>query len=203
MSPVRVILLLPLLGIVTACKDVGEDGSENDGEVITTVELEFVPVGGGDTVLAAWSDPENDGSPTIDPITLADANDYTLSVAFLNELAEPAEDITVEVEAEGDEHQVFFTGDAVSGPAAGENASALIGHAYADADGGGLPVGLINDITTLAPGSASLTVTLRHMPPEDGAAVKVDGVAEQVASGGFESIGGDNDVQVTFELTVQ
>lgn len=202
MNPTR---LLPLLALaMIACKDVGEEGTENENEVITTVELEFVPVGGGDAVIASWADPENDGSPVITPIELSDASDYTLSVAFLNELADPAEDITAEVEDEGAEHQVFFTGAGVSGPAAGDNAGALISQAYADQDENGLPIGLVNDIVTLAAGSGGeLTVSLRHMPPESDAAVKVAGVAEQVAAGGFESIGGDNDVQVTFELNVQ
>ncbi|MFT5684716.1 MAG: hypothetical protein ACI8RZ_005660, partial [Myxococcota bacterium] len=70
-------------------------------------------------------------------------------------------------------------------------------------DDGGLPVGLENTITTLAVGSGELTVTLRHLPLESDQAVKVDGLAEDVADGGFGAIGGENDVQVTFNIEVE
>lgn len=197
--------LTPLVLLLTGgCKDVEDhDHEPNDNEVITTVELTFQPQGGGAAQVFTWADPENDGSPVIDDITLLDAEDYTLSVAFLNELESPAEDITAEVDAESDEHQVFFTGDAVKGPATGDNAGAVIEQAYDDTDAGGLPVGLVNVITTLATGAGELIVTLRHMPPEGEEAVKVEGAAEEVAAGGFTAIGGDNDAQVTFPLTVE
>ena len=87
--------------------------------------------------------------------------------------------------------------------AAGSNADAIIEHAYADQDGDGLPIGLSNSITTLITGTGELTVTLRHMPPESGNAVKVEGLADDVASGGFDNIGGANDVSVTFNVEVQ
>ncbi|MEN0067719.1 MAG: hypothetical protein AAGA48_36660, partial [Myxococcota bacterium] len=71
-----------------------------------------------------------------------------------------------------------------------------------DMDGEGNPIGLTNDITTDAEGSGDLTVTLRHLPPEGDVAVKVAGLADAVRTGGFGSIGGDNDIQITFPLTV-
>lgn len=195
-------LCLPLL-ILVACDDVKETGEpENENEVITTVTLDFTPDAGGDALSFSWSDPENDGSPVIDDISLPQGG-YTLSVSFLNALEEPAEDITVEVQDEGDQHQVFYTGSAVQGPATGDNASAVIEHAYADTDGNGLPVGLDNTVTTLAAGSGDLVVTLRHMPPESGEAVKTAEAAETVAAEGMSGIGGDTDVEVTFSLTVE
>jgi hypothetical protein len=198
-------VLVPLLAlVVTACGDPGDDHDhDHDNEVITTVALTFTPSGGGSALRFAWADPESDGSPVIDAIVLADADDYDVTVAFLNELEDPAEDITEEVADESDQHQVFFTGSSVEGPATGDNAAAVVTQAYADKDVNGLPVGLENTFTTDAAGSGELTVTLRHMPLESGNAVKVAGVAEDVADGGFGSIGGDNDVQVTFDLTVE
>ena len=48
-----------------------------------------------------------------------------------------------------------------------------------------------------------VVATLRHMPPENDSPVKVEGLAEDVAEGGFEAIGGANDIQVTYSLTVE
>lgn len=187
----------------TACGDVESPEGEEENEVITTLVLTFTPVAGGDALEFSWADLENDGNPVIDDIVLSDADDYDVTVGFLNELEDPAEDITLEIQNEADEHQIFFTGTAVQGPATGTNASAVVEHAYADADADGLPVGLDNTFTTLGDGSGELTVTLRHLPPENGEAVKVSGLADTVASDGFGAIGGDNDVQVTFALEVQ
>lgn len=203
MNAPRLFPLLVLFGV--SCSDVEEDGHDHDheNEVITTVALEFAPTSGGSVLVFEWADPEDDGSPVIDEIVLSDAEDYSLTVSFLNELEDPAEDITPEVSDESDEHQVFFTGTGVESPATGTNAGAVVVHAYADTDANGNPVGLDNDITTRGVGSGDLTVTLRHMPPENDQPVKTDTSAEDVAAGGFTAIGGDNDVQVTFTLTVE
>jgi hypothetical protein len=199
--------LTPLLLLFTgACGDVEDDHdhshSHDENEVITTVVLTFTPDAGGADLEFTWADPEDDGDPVIDPIVLP-SGDYALSVSFLNELEDPAEDITAEIADEDDSHQVFFTGSGVEGPATGTNASAVITHAYADTDADGNPVGLTNDISTLAAGTGDLVVTLRHMPAEDGNPVKSATSAEDVASGGFASIGGDNDAEVTFPIEVQ
>ena len=188
----RLVLTIAALALTVACNPDEMTDDENPEEVITTVTLTFTP-GTGSDVVASFVDLQ-DGNPTVDPITLSDAEDYTLTVEFLNELEDPAEDITEEIMDEDDEHQVFFTGGAVS---------TLVTHAYDDQDGGGLPVGLDNTITTDAVGTDTLTVTLRHLPPEGGEAVKVAGMAETVAAEGFGAIGGDTDVSVDFDLTVQ
>ena len=189
------------LALLGGC-DVQNPDEVNESEVITTVVLTFTPQGGGTALEFRWADPENDGSPVIDDIALSDADDYDLGVSFLNELEDPPEDITEEVAAESDEHQLFFTGTGVNGPAA-DNAGAPITHAYADTDGAGLPVGLYNTIVTDGAGSGTFIVTLRHLPAQDDVALKVAGFAEDVAAGGFEAIGGDTDAQVTFDLSVQ
>ena len=190
MSMSRIYKLFPtILLLATACQDVEGDKDDHDHdheqEVVTTVVLTFTPTGGGGELVFEWADPEDDGSPVIDEIVLSDAEDYSLTVSFLNELEDPAEDITAEVEDESDQHQVFFTGSGVEGPATGTNAAAILTHAYADTDVNGLPVGLDNDIGTRAVGSGELTVTLRHMPLESDQPVKVAGTAEEVAAGGF------------------
>jgi hypothetical protein len=199
------LIALPLLLLVSACADVEEDDHDHDNEleVMTTVVLTFTAQDDGSVVEYIWADPENDGSPVIDDVVLTDASVYDLSLSFLNELEDPAEDITPEIFDEADEHQVFLTGSAVQGPANPDNADAVVEHAYSDSDGAGLPVGLENSISTLGVGSGELTVTLRHMPPESDQAVKIDGLAGDVAADGFSAIGGANDIQVTFNTEVE
>lgn len=188
-----------------ACTEPGDhdhdhDHDDNENEVITTLELTFTNASGEDLVFS-WADPENTGDPVIDDIELP-AGEYTTTLKFLNELEEPAEDITVEIKDEDDQHQIFFTGDAVEGPANTGNEGAPLLQAYDDEDENGLPVGLTNTFTATA-GTGDLTVTLRHMPPESGEAVKVEGAAGIVSDEGFSGIGGDNDIQVTLPVTVE
>lgn len=178
--------------LLGACADVEDhDHDPNEGEVITTVELTFSPPA-GDAIVATWADPENDGSSIVDNITLDAGTSYALAVRFLNELASPAEDITAEVADEATEHQVFFTGTALDG------ASAFLTHAYDDADDNGAPIGLQSTVTADAAGSGTLIVTLQHMPPVDGTAVKTDDLADDVAASGLGALPGEPDASVTF-----
>lgn len=190
---------LALVPLWAACDD---GGSENELEVFTTVSLTFTPVGGGAAVTAAFKDADGDGgnAPTIDPINLVAGTQYTTTVKFLNELETPVADITLEVKDEGDQHQVFFTGTAVNGPASNQ-ATAPLTHTYSDTDVNGLPIGLSNNIAAKA-GTGMLTLTLRHLPPVNGAAVKVAGLADMVKASGLVAIGGETDVSVNFVVTV-
>lgn len=188
----------PLLAIV-ACGDEGT--TPDDNEVITTVALGFTPTGGAETVFE-FDDADGDGgaAPVIDPIAIAPGS-FTMTVRFLDRLEDPLEEITDEVEDESDQHQLFFTGTAVNGPAT-NNPSAPLTQAYADTDVNGIPIGLDNTIVATA-GTGTLTVTLRHMPPVNDTAVKVPDLAAQVKAGGIESIGGSTDASVSFMVTVQ
>lgn len=183
--------------LLAACDDKGTDSEE----LITTVQLAFMPASGA-TVTAEFDDPDGDGgSPgTSEPIQLANGTTYTLTVAFKNRLETPEEDITAEVSDEGFQHQLFFTGSAVNGPAT-SNPAAPLTHSYADMDENGLPIGLTNTIVA-ATGTGELTVTLRHMPSELPPGKSAD-TATQVKTGGFAAIGGSTDVQVSFDVTVQ
>lgn len=197
-------LLLPVatLTLLAGCAGVGDDHDhDHDHEVITTVVLTFTAQDSGDVVEATWADPEDDGDPVVDSIELLDSEDYDLDVSFLNELEEPAEDLTAEVSAEGTEHQLFFIGSAVAGPA-GSGANAVVTHAYDDVDEEGNPVGLASTITTDATGSGVMRVVLRHLPFEDGSSIKTSTLAADVAADGIDSLPGDSDVDVDFDLEV-
>lgn len=188
------------LMLAVGCADVTDPDGDNELEAFTTVELTFND-GAGDTV-ATWADPANDGTITVDPISLSVGKEYALTVKFFNELEDPAEDMTVEVNDEADEHQVLFYGDAITGPAS-TSASAIATHAYDDMDSNDLPIGLTNTLTADTAGTGPLKVMLRHLPEEDGTAVKVDGLAGEFADGGSSAIGGDVDIDVEFDLTVE
>lgn len=206
--------LLGLVGVLAlgGCADDGGDHDHNESEVITTVRLTFTPEGGGTAVVAAFSDPDGDGgmSGSSDPIMLVSGTTYALAVELLDELQDPAVDITAEVAEESEEHQIFVLGNAVEGPAtpASASASAVLEHAYADVEsdyggtvGDDLPVGLANEIVARAAGSGRLTVMLRHLPALNDQPQKVAGLAERLASG--EALPGDVDSEVEFEVTVQ
>ena len=174
----------------------------NENEVITTVTLTFTPMGGGSPVIASVDDPDGDGGnpPVVGPINLM-AGMFDLAVKFENRLEKPTVNITDEISDERDEHQVFFTGTAVSGPASNQAGAPLV-QAYADMDSKGLPLGLADKVTASA-GTGTLTVTLRHLPPVNNMAVKRAGLADTVRNQGFSAIGGSTDAQVSFPVTVQ
>ncbi|MEM6991680.1 MAG: hypothetical protein AAF721_14330 [Myxococcota bacterium] len=180
--------------------DDGHDHDHNaESEVFTRVELTFTPDGGGEPIVAAFSDPDGDGgmSGSSDPIAVAANTTYALTVTFGNELEDPPVDVTEEIREEAEEHQVFFSGDVIGG---------LFDHAYADREsdyadnalGEDLPVGLANRMTTAAPGTGSLTVQLQHLPDLNGEVVKVPGLEDV-----YPDVPGWPDVVVNFEVTVQ
>ena len=169
---------------------------------MTTVILSFAPQSGGDAVQFSWADPEADGSPVIDAITLTEGETYTVSIQILNELEDPAEDVTIELRDELDEHQFFFTGDAVSSPA-NESDAAIMSQEYADMDSNGDPVGLTNTIVATAAGTGAMNIMLRHMPPVNGSPVKTSGLAELVKNGDTASLPGNVDIEISFDVTVQ
>ena len=189
---------------LTGCPDIENPGDgDNVEEVITTVKLSFAPEGGGTPLVFSNADPENDGSRVIDPIALDLGTNYALTVQFLNELEDPAEDITVEVKDEGVEHQIFIYGSGVQSPATATDDGHLIDVAYADTDDNDLPVGLENTVDAVTAGTGELKLMLRHLPPESDTVVKVEGLAADFANDGSAGIPGDVDVDVTFPITVE
>lgn len=157
----------------------------NEEEVITTVIVTLAPQS-GNTVTLTSRDLDGDGpnAPVVTVSgTLNTSTFYTGSVQFLNELENPAEDITEEVAEEDDEHQVFYSVTGGVGTIT-----------YTDSDANGNPVGLSFTLATGAnPVNGVLSVTLRHEPNKDAAGV---------SDGDITNAGGETDVEVSFNVAV-
>ena len=183
MKNLKLIALLVIPAIFsTSCSN--DDAPVNEEEVITTVRTTLT--GGGQVITLTSRDLDGDG-PNAPVVTvsgnLVAGTTYMGSTTFLNELANPAEDITAEVEEEGTDHQIFY-----------QLASSLGTVTYTDTDANGKPIGL--DFTLVAGTSGTtgtLTVTLRHLPNKS---------ASGVATGDITNAGGNTDAEVSFPVTV-
>lgn len=180
--------LLPLLFLavfITSCNNDDDTPQEvNEEEVISTVIAIFSD--GNSTITLTSIDLDGDGPN--DPVNtisgpFAANTTYAGTVQFRNDLEDPAEDITQEVAEEALEHQVFYS------------ATNNIGNfSYGDMDSDGNPIGLVYSFTSNDAGNGAITVTLRHEPNKDG---------EGVSDGNIANAGGETDVQVTFNVTVE
>ncbi len=139
--------------LITSCKkDTVEE--TNEEEVITTMKLTFVPVGGGTTLTYQFDDADGPGgtAPTQDEIVLAPSKMYNVTVQLLNKTETPVADITTEVQSESEAHRFYYE------PTAGSN----ITIAGFDNDGNGVPLGITSTWTTGAVATGKTKVTLRH-----------------------------------------
>lgn len=185
-------LLVALL--LVGCTDTSTPVDTNEGELITTVELTLTPQAGGNDAVFVWTDRTDTGVPEADTIALTAGVTYDLAVRFLDELSDPAIDITEEIADESDEHQLFFTGNVID--------ESVVEVAYEDTDANGLPVGLSASVSGPAKGGGQLTVSLQHLPVEGDVVQKVAGLADTVASDGLGAIAGETDVSVEFDLEI-
>jgi hypothetical protein len=139
---------------ITSCdKDTEEDNQE---EVITTMKLTFVPVGGGTTVSYQYDDPDGPGgtAPTQQEIVLVPSKTYNVKVELFNKTVTPAEDITMEIKEEADAHRFYYE----TNPGSSITISGL------DNDPNGVPLGINSTWTTAAAANGSVKITLRHYP---------------------------------------
>lgn len=182
MRTIKFLSMLALTGVLfSSCSDDDDTPEEvNEEEVITTMTVTLVPVGGGDTVTFQTRDidGEGPGAPVVTVDDLAGNTTYNGTIVLLNETEDPADNITLEVEEEADEHQFIFS-------STGSVASVT----PTDTDGDGNPVGLSFAMETDTAGAASLTVTLRHEPtkPNDGT---------------LAGAGGETDITATFNFNI-
>lgn len=183
MKNLKLIALLVIPAIFsTSCSN--DDTPVNEEEVITTVRTTLT--GGGQVITLTSRDLDGDG-PNAPVVTvsgnLVAGTTYTGSTEFLNELEDPAEDITIEVQEEGADHQVFY-----------QLPSSIGTVTYTDTDANGRPIGLNFTLVAGTSGTTgTLTVTLRHLPNK---------TATGVAAGDITNAGGNTDAAVTFSVAV-
>ena len=165
-----------------SCSD-DDSGPVNEEEVITTINVTLND--GSNTITLKSRDLDGDG-PNAPVITVSEALDanttYTGTIQFLNELESPADDITLEVEAEGVDHQIFY-----------QLSNSLGTITYDDNDTNGDPIGFEFTLVTGNAGSGTLTITLRHEPNKS---------ANGVSGGDITNAGGSTDAQVSFPINV-
>ena len=171
----------PIIALALLSCDPVEPTDPQEEELITTLSVELM----GPNSTASFSYVDIDGDGGADPIVSVDSLDanavYSGSLSLLNESETPAEDITVEIFDEADEHQFFFTSNGNSS------------FSYSDQDNNGYPLGLSFELVTGDPGTEELTFTLRHLPAKG---------ASGVSDGDITNAGGETDIEVVFEVVV-
>jgi hypothetical protein len=167
--------------IFASCSD-DDDTPEpvNEEEVITTLTVTLDS--GSDTVVMQYQDLDGDG-PDAATVTVSGSlsanTTYDGSIILLNETESPAENITEEIEEEDLDHQFFYT----------VGSGLDVAAEYVDADSEGNPLGLSFILNTGVASSGGLTFTLRHEPNKPNT--------------GLENAGGETDIEVTFDVTVE
>ena len=185
MKKLQVLSFVFLSILVTSSCSNDDNPPVNEEELITTVAVTFT--GGGQIITLTSKDLDGDG-PNAPVITQTGGNfvngiSYSGTISFLNELANPVDNITEEVAEEAEDHQVFY-----------QITNNLGTFTYTDMDTDGKPIGLTFTFTTNNTGTGSLVVTLKHLPNKS---------ATGVSSGDITNAGGESDATVTYPLVVQ
>lgn len=145
-----------LLALTLAGCSKDKDEVVNEEELITTVSLRFQEVGTANSFVATFRDTDGEGGnppSTFDEIVLKPNADYSCTVELLNESVSPADNITVEVREEADDHEFYFI-------PAGTNITIN----KVDLDSKNLPVGLSSTWQTGAASTGTVRVVLKHKP---------------------------------------
>lgn len=182
-NPFKFISIFALIAVLAACDDDDAPTIINEEELITTVEYRLInSTDITDVVVLRSIDDDGEGPnpPVISSSGSLSANSsYDGTITFTNNTVTPPDNITDEVIAESDEHEVFYT-----------SSQNLVTVAKDDLDANNNPLGVQTTLTTQATGTGNLTITLRHEPnkPNDNT---------------LSGAGGETDVEVTFTIEVQ
>ena len=176
------VFLAVFMGL-NSCDDVSSPDHHNEMELITTVKITYTDtLDPSITTSAQFQDLDGEGGnpPKLpDTIFLDSGRTYHVSVEFLDESnMEDVENITEEIEHEGDEHQIFYTSE-----------KNLVNVTYTDKDQNNLPIGISTMQRTVSTGSGNLTITLKHQP----------GIKSETST----ISDGETDVAVDFPLVVR
>lgn len=176
-NPTKSITLLLLCGILAmSCSD-DDPKPVNEQETITRVTLTFTEAGGGAEQAYVYNVGE-----TVPVIEMADGTAYDVRITF-EDASDPAdvEDITAEVVEEADDHYVFYQIN---------DASFTLENADNDIeDSSGTSIGLYTVWTPTGTDNGTVTVYLIHEPTSKTGTVRDD-------------FGGEDDVQITFDVTI-
>jgi len=181
-------LLLGILIISSAifisCED-KDPVIPNPEELITTFIYILTPESGGSNIVLSFEDLDGDGGNPPSYLTEPIPANTTFNgvIQLLNKTVSPIEELTPEILAEQEDHQLFFK---VEG--------ANLNISYNDTDADGNPLGLSTKASSGDAGTGTLTITLRHEP---------DKSATGVSEGNLENAGGETDIEVTFPITIQ
>ena len=178
MKYTKISVCILLAGLMIAgCKK--EKGDENEEELITTVKVIFTAQGSTPQTFT-WKDVDGPGgnAPQISEIVLAPNKTYACQLEFLDESKTPAEDITAEIVAEADEHEIYY-----------EPAGVNVAVSNLNKDSKNLPLGTTSTWTTTGVSNGSVKITLKHKP----------GI---IAAGDLVSKG-ETDIEVSFTTKVQ
>ena len=148
-----------LVVVFSACRKTPVD--PNEGELITTFKLEFTDNTTGAIQTFVFRDLDGEGGngpSTFDDITLSDGKKYTCKLILLNESVSPVDNVTGEIEAEGEDHQFYLTESLL-----GLNISDL------DEDAKGLILGINSIWTCNSISSGNVNIVLKHKPGYKGA----------------------------------
>lgn len=172
-------VVLPLSITLFACSSDDDNPAPiNEEEEINQVILSFTNQTTAETSVFTW----DEGDVSV-PVSLDSGSTYDVSVQFLD-ASNPAdiEDITLEVIAEADEHQVFYeiVGNLVNITSANDD----------ETDSNGNDLGIRTIWQTFTAGESTVQVFLVHEPVTKTGDTRND-------------LGGETDAQVTFDITLQ
>tara|TARA_B100000795_G_C22806383_1_gene445137 strand:+ start:3560 stop:4123 length:564 start_codon:yes stop_codon:yes gene_type:complete len=181
----KIVILVYIASIFSACTDNDNPIVINEEELITTVRATLVPQNGGASVTLESIDLDGDGpnEPVISVSgDFSQNTTYTGNLLILNDTETPADNITLEILEEDEEHQFFFS-----------STNNIATTTYNDQDSNGNPIGVEFSLLTGNSGYGAFTITLRHEPNKSGM---------NVNTGDITNAGGETDVQVIFDITV-
>ena len=177
----RNITVLSILGVAIFFGGCKKSPIEvNEEELITTVILTFSATGSTNSTQVIFRDLDGEGgnAPSqFDPILLDAGTIYNVGIRLLDESQNNPEDITLEVRAEGEDHQFYYIPSGVA---------ITVGNL--DTDSNGNPLGISSQWTTAGAGAGTVRVVLKHKPGSKGANDPVT----------F----GDTDVDLSFQATI-
>jgi hypothetical protein len=142
--------------VATGCSKNDDNTVQNSTETITTVVLNFREAGTTNVFNVIYSDPDGaGGNPPVasDDITLTKNTNYECSIFITNDETSPVTDITAEISAEANDHQLYIIPAGIS-----------LTVSIIDTDQKGLPLGLLSAWTTGDSGMGTVSFVLKHKP---------------------------------------